>query len=201
VTAVADGLMAVSAKLPDVEMVDVLGGQRTFRANSPNSLTRRKGATHGLENGERFPDLALDAVGGARLVLPDDLSGTFGVVLAYRGSWCPYCNAQLASFQRHLRSLTDEGVSVVALSSDDEEHAASTVAQYNLTFPVGYGADAEKTAELLKGYLNRPRAALESTNFLLRPDGTIEISVYSSRVLGRLVADDVVGYVRHLKSR
>ena len=51
----------------------------------------------GLENGERFPDLEFDTVGGGHIVLPDDLSGGFGVILAYRGSWCPYCNAQLAS--------------------------------------------------------------------------------------------------------
>ena len=90
---------------------------------------------------------------------------------------------------------------MVALSTDDDAHAALTVEQHHLTFPVGYGADGEKTAEVLKGYLNRQRGALESTNFLLRSDGTIEIAVYSSKVLGRLVADDVVGYVRHLKSR
>ena len=155
----------------------------------------------GLENGERFPHLSFDAVGGGRLVLPDDLEGRFGVVLAYRGSWCPYCNAQLASYQRHLARLEEEGIGVVALSADDEEHASSTVSQHGLSFPVGYGADAEKTAEILKGYLNRPRGALESSNFLLRPDGTIETAVYSSKVIGRLVVDDVVGYVRRLKSR
>lgn len=158
-------------------------------------------AMAGLENGERFPNLEFDTVGGDRLVLPDDLGGNFGVILAYRGSWCPYCNAQLASFQRHLPRLSEEGIGVVALSTDDEEHATSTVREHNITFPVGYGADPDKTAAVLKGYLNRARGSLESTNFLLRPDGTIEVAVYSSKVLGRLVADDVVGYVRRLKSR
>ena len=155
----------------------------------------------GLENGQRFPDLDFEVVGGDHIELPTYLEGHFGVVLGYRGSWCPYCNAQLASFQRHLPRLESEGIRVVALSADDEEHARSTVDQHEITFPVGYGVDAEKTADLLGGYVNRARASLESTDFLLRPDSTIEVAVYSSKVLGRLVADDVIGYVRHLRSR
>ncbi|MCU1493670.1 MAG: peroxiredoxin [Acidimicrobiaceae bacterium] len=122
-----------------------------------NLSTKQKCLKRGWTR-ERLPDLELDAVGRGRIVLPDDLSGSVGVIVAYRGSWCPCCNAHLASFQRHLPTLTEEGVSFVALSTDDEEHAASTVAQHRLTFPVGYGADAEKTAELLKG-VPEPSAA------------------------------------------
>lgn len=155
----------------------------------------------GLQNGEIFPELECATVGGGHLKLPKDLAGNFAVILAYRGSWCPYCNAQLASYQRHLPRFVEEGIQIVALSADDEEHAKATVAEHDITFPVGYGVDAEKTAETLKGYINKPRGALESTNFLLQPDGTIEIAVYSSKVLGRLVPDDVVGYIRHIKSR
>ena len=33
-------------------------------------------------------------------LLAGDLAGSYGIVLVYRGSWCPYCNAQLASFSR-----------------------------------------------------------------------------------------------------
>jgi peroxiredoxin len=36
---------------------------------------------------------------GGSLQLPDALDGHFGVVLFYRGAWCPYCNAQLRAFQ------------------------------------------------------------------------------------------------------
>jgi peroxiredoxin len=154
-----------------------------------------------LQNGEPLPAIELDAVGGNRLVLPEDLRGFFGVVLAYRGSWCPYCNAQLASYQRRLPMLTEAGIKVVAISADDEEHAQLTVTQHQLTYPVGYGAEPLKTSQLLGGYMNRSRGSLESTNFLLQPDGTIEVAVYSSKVLGRLVVDDVLGYVKRLQSR
>jgi peroxiredoxin len=53
-----------------------------------------------LQNGESFPDLTVDVVGGHPLRLPRDLAGSYAVVLIYRGSWCPYCAAQLAAFAR-----------------------------------------------------------------------------------------------------
>jgi peroxiredoxin len=62
-----------------------------------------------LENGQRFPSLQLRKVGGGTVALPDDLAGDFGVVLVYRGSWCPYCNAQLASFSRAQEALEQAG--------------------------------------------------------------------------------------------
>lgn len=42
-----------------------------------------------LENGQTFPSLQLPSVGASTLSLPDDLVGNFGVVLVYRGAWCP----------------------------------------------------------------------------------------------------------------
>ena len=53
-----------------------------------------------LSNGDRFPALAIQAVGGGTISVPDDLAGFYSVVLFYRGAWCPYCNAQLAAFSR-----------------------------------------------------------------------------------------------------
>ncbi|HMA22570.1 MAG TPA: redoxin domain-containing protein, partial [Gemmatimonadaceae bacterium] len=78
-----------------------------------------------LNNGDNFPSLTIDAVGGGTISLPDVLAGSFGVVLIYRGSWCPYCNGQLAAFSRAADSLAEVGIKVVALSVDDETTAAA----------------------------------------------------------------------------
>lgn len=75
-----------------------------------------------LHNGQQFPALSVPAVGGGSISLPDDLAGSYGIVLIYRGSWCPYCNAQLASFSRAMERLDQIGAKVVALSVDDEAH-------------------------------------------------------------------------------
>lgn len=40
-----------------------------------------------LENGQRFPELGVDLVGGDRIELPEDLTADWSVVLVYRGHW------------------------------------------------------------------------------------------------------------------
>ena len=151
-----------------------------------------------LRNGQPFPPLEVPAVGGGTISLPDDLAGSYGVVLIYRGSWCPYCNAQLAAFSRALDTLTELGVKVVALSVDDEDTSAVLVAKHKLRFPVGHSADASKVAAVTGAYITDEPRYLQSTDFVLAPDGTVQVAVYSSDAIGRLVADDVAGYIRYL---
>ena len=151
-----------------------------------------------LRNGQPFPPLEVPAVDGGTISLPDDLAGSYGVVLIYRGSWCPYCNAQLAAFSRALDALTELGAKVVALSVDDEATSAALAARHKLRFPVGHSADAGKVAAVTGAYVNDDPRYLQSTGFVLAPDGTVQVAVYSSDAIGRLVADDVAGYIRYL---
>jgi peroxiredoxin len=152
----------------------------------------------GLANGTPFPTIELAAVGGGTLRLPGDLGGDWGVVLAYRGHWCPYCNAQLGAFQRALPSLRDEGIRVAAFSVDTEEQAAGTVRRHDITFPVGYGADVHAVAGTLQSYVHEDPPYLESSGFVIDPTGRIAVAVYSSNAIGRLLPDDVRGLVRYL---
>jgi peroxiredoxin len=95
-----------------------------------------------LHPGDKFPACAVALPGGASLQLPDALTGNFGVILYYRGLWCPYCNAQLRAFQRAGDDLAALGVRVVALSIDGETSTADLIARHGLEFPVGHSADA-----------------------------------------------------------
>ena len=153
-----------------------------------------------LHNGERFPALTISTVGGGRLSLPDDLAGSYGVVLVYRGSWCPYCNAQLAGFGRAGDKLAELGIKVVAMSVDDEKTSAALIDKLHLKFPIGYGADADCIAATLGAYTNDHPKYVQGTGFVLDPDGRILIALYSSGAIGRLVADDVAGFVRYVSS-
>lgn len=152
-----------------------------------------------LQNGQQFPSLSVPAVGGGTISLPDDLAGSYGIVLINRGSWCPYCNAQLASFSRAGQTLAELGVKVVSLSVDDEPTAAALVAKHRLAFPVGHSADALEVAAATGAYVNDDPRYLQSTGFILAPDGTVLTAVYSSGAIGRLVADDVAGFIRYVK--
>ena len=152
-----------------------------------------------LNPGDTFPRLTISTTNGQTLTLPDAFAGDFGVVLFYRGSWCPYCNAQLRAFERAGEALAGAGVKVAALSVDDNETTAALVNKHKLTFPVGYGAVAPEIASLTGAFINPDPVYLQSTGFVLDPSGNVVVSVYSNGAIGRLVPDDVVGLVRYLR--
>jgi peroxiredoxin len=153
-----------------------------------------------LNNGDSFPNFDIGAVGGGTISLPADLAGSFGVVLIYRGSWCPFCVVQLTSFSRAADKFAELGVKVIALSVDDEATSAALVEKHHLGFAVGYGADADRIAAATGAYTNETPHYLQSTGFVLDPKGKVITAVYSSGAIGRLVADDVAGLVGYVKS-
>ena len=150
-----------------------------------------------LMNGQAFPHLEFAKVGGGSLILPESLAGRFGVILMYRGSWCPYCNAQLSAFQRAMDTLGALKISVVALSVDNELAARGTIEKHHITFPIGYGADAENVSNITGAYTNAEPRYLQSTDFILSPDSTVLLAVYSSGAIGRLTPEDVAVFIRH----
>jgi peroxiredoxin len=152
-----------------------------------------------LHPDDPFPELTVNLPDGRSIHLPGDLAGCFGVVLFYRGAWCPYCNAQLSAFQRALDGLAEINTSVVALSVDDEATTRDLIARHGLRFPVGHSADAAAVAEVTGAFVNPDPLFLQSTGFVLDPAGRVIVSVYSSGAIGRLVPQDVIGLVRYLR--
>src|ERR1700760_2367544 len=143
-----------------------------------------------LQPGDPFPSLTVALPGGQTLRLPDALAGRYGVVLYYRGSWCPYCNAQLSAFQRSLDKLADADISIVALSVDDEATTGDLIARHGLRFPVGHSADAAAIARATGAFITPAPPYLQSTGFVLDPGGRVIISVYSSGAIGRRAPQD-----------
>lgn len=107
----------------------------------------------------------------------------------------------MAAFQEALPALERTGVSVVAISTDPAGPARETVGRLGLTFPVGYGLPLVDTAERLGAYYETRRGILHATGFLVRPDGTISIVVYSSGPIGRLHPDNVVRAAAHYQEK
>ena len=153
-----------------------------------------------LQNGDRFPDLSISIVGGGQVVLPRDVEGLYSVILFYRGAWCPYCKAQLAAFARARASLQSIGVEIVAVSVDDEAVSTALVDRMRLNFTVGFGVKADEISAATGAYVAEDAAYLQSTGFVLDKQGRILTSVYSSGAIGRLVPEDVAGFVRYIES-
>ncbi len=103
----------------------------------------------------------------------------------------------MADFQKHIDEFETIGTDVVALSVDSEEDARKMVDQHELTYPVLHGLDARETMATIGGYINEEPPYLHPSGFVLRPDGTIVMLAQSSGAIGRLVATDTIGLIRH----
>ncbi len=76
---------------------------------------------------------------------------------------------------------------------------AEFTAKYGLTFPLGHSADARAVAGLTGAFVNEDPLYLQSTGFVLDPQGKVIVSVYSSGAIGRLVPEDVTGLVGYVR--
>ncbi len=82
---------------------------------------------------------------------------------------------------------------------DDEETTTQFTAKHGITFPLGLSADARAVAGLTGAFVNDDPLYLQSTGFVLDPQGKVVVSVYSSGAIGPLMPDDVIGLVRYLR--
>ena len=156
-----------------------------------------------LQNGQIFPDIQIQAVGGGVINLPRDLEGSFGVVLVYRGHWCPFCNEQMTAFADATEALEKEGIKVVAFSVDDEEKTKEFIAKNHIPFKVGHSARIEEVVAATGVYESKHPVRghfLETTGFMLAPDGTVVNAVYASRAIGRIVPGDAIRLITFMKS-
>ena len=154
-----------------------------------------------LDANDKFPELALETISGDKLSLPRDFGEGYAVFILYRGHWWPFCNQQLAEFQSAIKEFEAEEITLIAGSVDPIEKAKETAEKLKVTFPVGYGLDPEKVSGITGAYYEKERKFLHATNFLIRPDKTVEVACYSSGPIGRFVPKDVLGLVKFYKSR
>ena len=70
--------------------------------------------------------------------------------------------------------------------------------KHRIPFLVGYSSDVDEVVQSTGAYettFPTRRRFLESTGFVLAPDGTVINAAHSSRAIGRLVPSDVVRLV------
>ncbi len=94
-----------------------------------------------------------------------------------------------------MKDFTRKNIQVTAASADSWEKALQTVERYRLTFRIGYGLNPPEISALTGAFYNAKENYLHATGFILGPDGKIESAVYSSRSIGRLVAEDCLEFI------
>ena len=94
----------------------------------------------------------------------------------------------------------EQKINVVAASADALDDARAMAEGMALSFPVGYGIDAAAVSRLTGATLDRKNGIVQPAAFLLKPDRTVAVTVYSSWAVGRLRPDEVLGAI-HFISR
>lgn len=100
-----------------------------------------------------------------------------------------------------LQGFECEQIMVIAASVDPRENAREIIEKLALTYPIGHGLNAEEISAMTGAYYHEEKKFLQPTNFLIRPDKTIEVVSYSSGPIGRFVAKDVVRLVKSYKGK
>ncbi len=86
--------------------------------------------------GATVPNETLLDVHGVELTLSAVLNGRRGVLVFYRGAWCPYCNIALRTYQRELLPELDLATTaLVAISPQTAEGSQSIIEGAELGFP------------------------------------------------------------------
>lgn len=164
----------------------------------------RKANAKLLDAGDVFPELELALVDGGKLALPAGLRHPYNVVLVNRGHWCPFCIGQLKAFQSGLEKLEAEGIGVVSFSADPLDKAKAVVESNHLSYPVGWGSEIDEVADKLGVYYDpapsHTTPYFHAAGFVLGPGHRVLTAVYSSGAIGRLVWQDVLGFVQYVKS-
>ena len=97
----------------------------------------KSGVTKQAKNvGDQAPDFSLPNHKGETVTLTEQLKKGPVVLTWYRGGWCPYCNLQLASYQKILPQLEEMGAQLVAVSPELPDKSATTADKNKLRFTV-----------------------------------------------------------------
>lgn len=83
---------------------------------------------------------------------------------------------------------------------EDKETSRKLVRKLGLKFPYAYGLDVEEHSKALGCYYEPKDMYLHATGFVLDDDKKINISAYSSGVLGRIRADNALSVIRYYQT-
>lgn len=86
--------------------------------------------------GDLAPEFSLPGAVGETISLLEALCGGPVVLTFYQGAWCPYCNIQLAAYERVLPEIAEAGGCLIAVSPQKPDGSMFMTEKNNLTFDV-----------------------------------------------------------------
>ncbi len=106
----------------------------------------------------------------------------------------------MAAYEAVKAELDALDVMVIAVSTDDEDHATE-MKDTGLSFPVAYGA-TEDDADAIGAWWSDDRGGfIQPTDFLLGRSGVVLGSMYASGPVGRMAPEEVIHAIQFREDR
>jgi peroxiredoxin len=145
---------------------------------------------------QRVPDLSLPLAGGGSWRLSDQKPRHFTMLAFYRGMHCSVCREYLGQLQSLYAAFSRQGVTPIAISTDDAERARATEADWGLKdLCIAYGLSLQQARHwglyVSRGRgrtslgIEEPPLFVEPALFLVRPDRTLYFASVQSMPFGR----------------
>jgi len=91
--------------------------------------------THPLGLGAKIPDhMQLIDIDGKPFNLNAAVAAKPTILIFYRGSWCPFCNLQMAQLEEIEPKLEAQGYQILAISPDLPSNLQVSVGKHHLTY-------------------------------------------------------------------
>ena len=108
----------------------------------------------------------------------------------------------MGDFNRSWDIYQDAGVRVYGLSVDSKDDTQRMVRELALEFPVICELDAAGITETTGVYLSpRDPSFFQAAGYVLKPDGTVSVAVYSTGAIGRLEPDKTLAHIKFAMSK
>jgi peroxiredoxin len=91
--------------------------------------------------GEAIPTNTLISVDGNKHQLSDLIAEKPGILIFYRGGWCPYCNTQLSDLRKIEDEIITLGYQILAISPDSPENLRQTMDKQKPNYSLYSDAD------------------------------------------------------------
>jgi peroxiredoxin len=83
-----------------------------------------------------MPAFSLPDSKGKMTSLKSLLKNGHVIIAFYRGSWCPYCNAQLNNYQKNLAEFKSKGATLIAITPEKPDLTTVTESGKKLEFQI-----------------------------------------------------------------
>lgn len=120
-----------------------LAGSEEERAVAPNAEAAKP-----LAAGTPLPSASITAHDGTETDLRTALGEGTGVVVFYRGHWCPACMKQLQGLNKIVAELKEDGAKLIAVSTDKPELVAESMTKTGFDIPLYSDSDLDAAKAL-----------------------------------------------------